>query len=197
MDPFQLLKKDHRLVEDLFKKIEKSDDSKKEELFSQLKNELETHTRIEETIFYPALKKQKEAKDIILEALEEHKGAKTLLREISELSGDDEKWDAKLTVLKESIEHHVEEEEGEMFKKARGVLSKEELEDLGERMQADKENGSAQPARTNSRGSGQTSKQRSTSRSKSGSFSGTNVSRKRSPGSSRTKNGRSTRGSKR
>lgn len=195
MDPFQLLKKDHRLVEDLFKKIEKSDDSKKEELFSQLKNELETHTRIEETIFYPALKKQKEAKDTILEALEEHKGAKTLLREISRLSPDDETWDAKLTVLKENIEHHVEEEEGEMFKKARGVLPKEELDDLGERMQTEKENGSEQPSLEDSR-AGRNSNRSQTSRSKSQSQSGR--ADKSSGGTGRTNSSRAgTRASKR
>lgn len=195
MDPFQLLKKDHRLVEDLFKKIEKSDDSKKEELFSRLKNELATHTRIEETIFYPALKKQKEAKDTILEALEEHKGAKTLLREISQLSADDETWDAKLTVLKENIEHHVEEEEGEMFKRARGVLPKEELDDLGERMLAEKEIGSVETSPKDSRAR-QNSKRSQASRSKAEPQSGRGA--KNSGSNGRTKNSRGgTRASKR
>lgn len=165
MDPFQLLKKDHRLVEELFKKIEKSADSKKEDLFSELKNELDTHTRIEETIFYPALKKQEETKETVLEALEEHKGAKTLLQEISESSVEDETWDAKIKVLKEQIEHHVEEEEGEMFKKARAAFSQDELDDLGDQLQAEKENISGEGAST--RSSARVSAKRSSATSKS------------------------------
>lgn len=137
MDPFELLKKDHKKVADLLKKLDKteeSDASTREELFGQLKNELETHTQIEETIFYPALEDNEQTKDITLEAYEEHNVVKTLLQELDETSKDDENWGAKLTVLKENVEHHVEEEEGEMFSKAKKILNKDEREALGDRI---------------------------------------------------------------
>jgi hypothetical protein len=137
VDPFELLKKDHKKVSGLLKQLDKteeSDASNREELFSQLKNELETHTQIEETIFYPALEDHEETKDITLEAYEEHNVVKTLLQELEETSKDDETWSAKFSVLKENVEHHVEEEEGEMFSKVKKALNKDEIESLGDRI---------------------------------------------------------------
>ncbi len=137
MDPFELLKKDHKKVSGLLKQLDKteeSDASTREELFDQLKNELETHTQIEETIFYPALEGPEETKDITLEAYEEHNVVKTLLQELQETSKDDETWGAKFSVLKENVEHHVEEEEGEMFNKAKKALDRDQLESLGDRI---------------------------------------------------------------
>lgn len=137
MDPFELLKKDHKKVSDLLKRLDKteeSDASTREELFAQVKNELETHTQIEETIFYPALEQHQETKDITLEAYEEHNVVKTILQELEDTEKDDETWGAKLTVLKENVEHHVEEEEGEMFSKAKKALDKDEREELGDRI---------------------------------------------------------------
>jgi hypothetical protein len=84
------------------------------------------------------LKEAEETHDITLEAYEEHNVVKTLLAELDVLPKDDETWEAKLTVLKENVEHHVEEEEGEMFKKARKVLSTEQIEALGARLEAAK-----------------------------------------------------------
>jgi iron-sulfur cluster repair protein YtfE (RIC family) len=130
MDFFDILKKDHRKVSDLFKQIEKLDEDetqKCEQLFAQLKSNLEAHTQLEETIVYPALQEKEETREIILESREEHEVVKTLLQELDQDSDGDEVWDAKLTVLKENVEHHVEEEEGEMFKKAKKALSKEEI----------------------------------------------------------------------
>jgi hypothetical protein len=137
VDPFKLLKKDHKKVSGLLKQLEKTeeqDSSERGQLFQQVKNELEVHTRIEETIFYPALKEDEETKDIAMEAYEEHAAVKRLLEEMSELDTSDEQWTAKCTVLKENVEHHVEEEEGEMFKKAKSSLESEELERLGDEM---------------------------------------------------------------
>jgi len=85
------------------------------------------------------LRNRKATHDIALEAVEEHAIVKELLAELDELPKDDESWGAKLKVLKENVEHHVEEEEGEMFKKARQVLSDDELESLGSRMEKAKE----------------------------------------------------------
>jgi hypothetical protein len=142
MDAFELLKKDHEKVSGIFEKLEPTTErgvKTREELFAQLKQELEIHAQIEEQIFYPALKQAQETRDITLEAYEEHHVIKELLAELDELAKDDETWGAKLTVLKENVEHHVEEEEGEMFKGARKVLSGEQIEELGARMEAAKQ----------------------------------------------------------
>jgi iron-sulfur cluster repair protein YtfE (RIC family) len=141
MNAFELLKQDHKKVSGIFEKLEPTTErgvKTREELFAQLKQELDIHARIEETIFYPAIKEAKETKDITLEAYEEHNVVKQLLAELDELSKDDETWGAKLKVLKENVEHHVEEEEEEMFPSAREVLSPEQIEDLGTRMEASK-----------------------------------------------------------
>lgn len=141
MDAFELLKKDHEKVSGIFEKLEPTTErgaKTREELFAQLKQELDIHSQIEEQILYPVLKEAKETHDITLEAFEEHNVVKQLLAELDELPKDAETWGAKLTVLKENVEHHVEEEEGEMFKKARKVLSSEQIEDLGTRLEAAK-----------------------------------------------------------
>jgi hemerythrin superfamily protein len=138
MNAFQLLKEDHKKVAGIFEKLEPTTErgvKTREELFTQLKNELDVHARIEETIFYPALRDADETHDIILEGYEEHKVVKGLLAELDKLPKDDEKWGAKLKVLQENVEHHVEEEEGEMFKGARKVLSEEQAEQLGFRLE--------------------------------------------------------------
>ncbi|HYJ46502.1 MAG TPA: hemerythrin domain-containing protein [Pyrinomonadaceae bacterium] len=141
MDAFELMKKDHEKVSGIFEKLEPTTErgvKTREELFTQLKTELEIHAQIEEQIFYPAIKEAEETHDITLEAFEEHAVVKQLLSELEELSKDDETWGAKLKVLQENVEHHVEEEEGEMFKSARKVLSREQIEALGARMEAAK-----------------------------------------------------------
>ncbi|MEP6475906.1 MAG: hemerythrin domain-containing protein [Actinomycetota bacterium] len=142
MDAVQLLKDDHdkvkKILEDLDTTTERGVKTR-EELFTKVKRELEVHESIEEEIFYPALKEHPKAKDIVLEGYEEHHVVDLLMGEIADLPFDDEKWGAKCTVMKENVEHHIEEEEGDMFKKARDVFSKEELDDLGTRMQARKE----------------------------------------------------------
>ena len=146
MNAFTLLKADHKKVAGIFEKLEPTTErgvKTREELFAQLKNELDIHARIEEEIFYPALKEADETHDVVLEGYEEHAVVKRLLSELDELSKDDETWGAKLKVLQENVEHHVEEEEGEMFPKARKVLSAEEVEALGERLEAARAAGKA------------------------------------------------------
>lgn len=142
MDVFELLKKDHEKVSGIFEKLDATTErgvKTREELFTQLKQELDVHTRIEEEIFYPVLKEAKETEDLTLEAYEEHNVVKQLLSELDALPKDDETWGAKLTVLKENVEHHVEEEEGELFDGAKEVLSQEQIEELGARMEASKQ----------------------------------------------------------
>jgi hypothetical protein len=150
MDAFELLKSDHEKVAGILEKIEGTTEralKTREELFTQLKTELDIHAAIEEKIFYPVLEKAEESRDITLEAFEEHRLVKQLLGELESGSKDDETWTAKFTVLKENIEHHVEEEEGEMFKQARKVLSKAEIEELGTRMEKAKGEQKAAAAR--------------------------------------------------
>lgn len=150
MDAFTLLKTDHKTVAGLMDKIEKTTEravKTRDELFAQLKSELDIHAEIEEKILYPVLEKADETHDISLEAYEEHRIVKQLLSELDSEPKDAEEWTAKFTVLKENVEHHVEEEEGEMFKKARKVLSEEEIEELGARLEEAKGKGKAAGAR--------------------------------------------------
>ncbi|HEY7319445.1 MAG TPA: hemerythrin domain-containing protein [Candidatus Binatia bacterium] len=141
MNALELLKTDHQKVKELLKKAEGSKNEKQQrQLFDQIKAELETHAHIEETIFYPAVAKNEELKDMALESLEEHKQVKTLLREMENLSSDSEKFGPKLKVLTENVEHHaVEEEEGKMFPKVRKFMKSSELEELGQELEAAKE----------------------------------------------------------
>jgi hemerythrin HHE cation binding domain-containing protein len=111
----------------------------RQELFAKVRQELEVHEAIEEEIFYPALKEHPKAKELVLEAYEEHHVVDTVMAEIAVVPFEDETWGAKLTVMKENVEHHIEEEEGEMFKQARQVFSTEELKELGDRMRARKD----------------------------------------------------------
>ena len=151
MNAFDLLKADHKKVADILEKLDATSEralKTREELFTKLKRELDVHSRIEETVFYPVLEEADETHEITLEALEEHALVKQLLEELQALAKDDEQWTAKFTVLKENVEHHVEEEEGEMFKKARKVLSEEAIETLGTRMErakGEQEKASAAP----------------------------------------------------
>jgi len=140
MNALELLKEDHQKVKELFEQAEQAEDQKaKRKLFDEIQSELETHARIEETVFYPAMEKHEELKDMVLESIEEHKQIKTLLREIDNLKSDSEKFEPKLSVLMENVEHHAEEEEeGKMFPKIREILSEKDLDSLGEELEAAK-----------------------------------------------------------
>jgi len=139
MDAFNLLKADHRKVEELFSQLESASGQAKMRVFEQIKMELDLHTHIEEKIFYPALEKPKQTHDLTLEAYEEHDVVKKLLQELSRARTPNEEWEAKAKVLQENVEHHVEEEENELFEKAEAALSEEQIEALGEEMEAEKE----------------------------------------------------------
>ncbi|HVF58018.1 MAG TPA: hemerythrin domain-containing protein [Pyrinomonadaceae bacterium] len=142
MNAFQLLKEDHKKVSGIFDQLEPTTEravKTRQELFAKLKQELDIHTHIEETIFYPAIRQEAETREMVLEGFEEHHVVKMLLRELEEMAVDTEQWAAKLKVLKENVEHHVEEEEEEMFKSTREVLSRQQIDDLGERMQEEKQ----------------------------------------------------------
>src|ERR1051325_9885437 len=139
MDAFSLLKADHRKVAELFEELESAGGKQKLVVFDQIKMELELHTHIEEKIFYPAVEEPKETHDLTLEAYQEHDVVKQLLKELSGAKSANDEWEARAKALQENVEHHVDEEENELFKKARKMLSSQELETLGEEMQAEKD----------------------------------------------------------
>jgi hypothetical protein len=137
MNAFQLLKEDHQTVDSIMQQIEPTTERAEKtrtELYARLREELDIHTKIEESIFYPSIKQAAETREIVLEGFEEHHVVKMLLKELDSMPVDTEQWKAKFTVLKENVEHHVEEEEGEMFQKAREVLDEEQIDQLGEQM---------------------------------------------------------------
>ncbi|HJV36135.1 hemerythrin domain-containing protein [Geomonas sp.] len=124
---FDLLKQDHEKVRYLFDRIEKSGrkaTASLEKLFAELEEDLEIHMDGEERFFYPALEQHEEARDQVLESYEEHMVAKTMLGTFKSLAVDDERWSAKLKVLATMVEHHLKEEETEVFKVARKVLER-------------------------------------------------------------------------
>ena len=135
MDAITLLKNDHRKVEKIFSELEKGNGNR-EQLFKELANELTVHAEIEEKLFYPAAKDVEPTKDLVLEAYEEHKQVKMVLGDLEKADKKTEHWMAGLKVLMEDVQHHVKEEEGELFPKVKDkILSKQQLEDLGSRME--------------------------------------------------------------
>ncbi len=130
------LKKDHKKIQDLTHEIEKilegKSEGNKEILFSQLRQELITHSGAEEQTCYKELITNEKSKDIVKEGLEEHAIITTLLEQMSIISCDSDKWKAKFSVLKEQIEHHIKEEEGKMFKQAEAVINSEQSDKIKE-----------------------------------------------------------------
>src|SRR6476660_5694136 len=125
MDALTLLKDDHQKMRKLLSELESTTErgvKTREDLYAQIKSELTVHEIIEEEIFYPALRDHPKAKDIVLEGYEEHHVVDLLLGELDATPYDDESWGPKAKVMMENIEHHIEEEEGEMFKDARQVF---------------------------------------------------------------------------
>jgi hemerythrin-like domain-containing protein len=137
MNALTLLKTDHDKVKRLLGELEKTTErgvKTRTELFATIKGEMTVHESIEEEIFYPALMEMAKTREITLEGYEEHHVVDLLMGELEDLDVDDESWGAKATVMKENIEHHIEEEEGDMFPKTRQVFEDAELDELGDRM---------------------------------------------------------------
>lgn len=149
-DATELLKADHDRVDKLFQKVKANEDGNNKDVFQQIKQELEIHTHVEEQIFYPNLLENgdEELQKIVREGLEEHGQVKTLLTEMDSMSGDDEEFKAKLQVMMENVEHHVQEEEGEMFPLVREQLDEEMLVRLGSLMTAEKARVGGESARS-------------------------------------------------
>jgi hemerythrin-like domain-containing protein len=144
MDVYEILKEDHQTVAQLLKKLDKSsaesaeEAEERERVFLELKTELTLHAYIEELLFYPLLKDKQESKETTLEAYEEHRLVKSLLEELDNMAKDSEEWIGKFRVLKENVEHHVEEEEGELFAEASQVLTAEDAVAIGARIATEK-----------------------------------------------------------
>ncbi|HVF21268.1 MAG TPA: hemerythrin domain-containing protein [Mycobacteriales bacterium] len=141
-DAIVVLKNDHKTVEKLFKQYEKLGDkayTAKREVVDQIITELSIHASIEEQYFYPAVRKETEdILDVVLEGLEEHHIVKWTLSELADLSPEEERFDPKVKVLIESVRHHVEEEEGEMFPKVREAMGRKALQELGDTLEQGK-----------------------------------------------------------
>ena len=139
----EMLLEDHRKVKKLFEEFERAqEDHVKEQIVENTLHELEVHAALEEEIFYPAAEEQIGEKDSIDEAREEHHVVKLLIGELKKMSADDDRYDAKYTVLAESVKHHIEEEESELFPKLQGKLNAEEV---GAEMETRKEQLERQP----------------------------------------------------
>jgi hemerythrin-like domain-containing protein len=134
---------DHKNVRQLLKMLESAEEGDERlELFSQIENELKVHTQIEEEVFYPAFHQAAEGeKDehLYYEAVEEHHVVDMVLPEIKDTDENSEEFAAKAKVLKDLVEHHIEEEEGEMFPKARKLMDTSELKDLGQQLEQRKQ----------------------------------------------------------
>ena len=143
-DAITLLKEDHKKVRGLLSQLEKTTErgaARRAKLLKQIEGEIKVHTTIEEEIFYPAYRdavRKKDDRELYQEALEEHHVVDLVLPELKDADPAGEVFGAKAKVLKELIEHHAEEEEKEMFPKARKVLGAAELRDLGARMESRK-----------------------------------------------------------
>ncbi|HET9599865.1 MAG TPA: hemerythrin domain-containing protein [Anaeromyxobacteraceae bacterium] len=137
MHAIELLEGQHREVEEMFEQFEAAGErarARKEQLCRKIGDALAIHAAIEEKIFYPATKSSR-TEDELREAVEEHLAAKRVIADLLDTEVADEQFDAKMKVLKEMIEHHVQEEEGELFPMARKQLGSQRLEELGEEME--------------------------------------------------------------
>lgn len=138
MDAIALLKNDHQTVKGLFEKFESAGDraqKSKRKIVDKIIEELSVHAAIEEEVFYPAVREAAgETEDMVLESLEEHHLVKFALWELERADPQDERFDAKVTVLIENVRHHIKEEENDLFKRVRKSVPRSELEQLAEQM---------------------------------------------------------------
>ena len=149
MDAITLLKEDHSTVKDLFRRFESAGDNAveaKRDIVDRIIEELSVHSAIEEQLFYPAVRSAvAHAEDDVLESLEEHHIVKWTLSELEGMDPQDERFEAKVTVLIESVRHHIDEEEGKMFPKVRKAVGRKDLQELGEQMQEAKQAAPTRP----------------------------------------------------
>jgi hemerythrin superfamily protein len=151
MNAIALLKEDHEQVMDIFDQLESLDDTEEDTtaatLFTQLKQALTKHTEIEEKVFYPALEEFDETRDRIEEAYREHQEVDQMLTDLSEKSEDDEDFLDRISELRDKVEHHVDEEENEIFPEAERLCEESQLEEMGQKMDQMKKGKSARASK--------------------------------------------------
>ncbi len=149
MDAIVLLRDDHKTVEKLFKRFEKTGDedvAERQSIVDEVIEELTVHAWIEERIFYPAAREAApETTDHILESIEEHHAVVWMLSELKNMDPADERFKAKMSVLMENVRHHVEEEEQEWFPDVRKAMGRNRLTELGDQIEAEKNNAPRDP----------------------------------------------------
>jgi hemerythrin-like domain-containing protein len=178
----EMLREDHHKVKNLFEEFKHAEEKQaKEQIVENTLRELEVHAALEEEIFYPAAEKQVDEKESMDEAREEHHVVKLLIGELGKMTAGDERYDAKYTVLAESVKHHIEEEESELFPKLEGKLDAEEL---GAEMETRKQELQQQPHKR-ARTSGSRSKTRAGRRKRRQTSLKANKSRARKTGKQR------------
>ena len=135
MNALDLIKEDHKRLKKLLEQTLEAEGGEREERMDHLRTELVAHERIEEEVLYPRLRDEKKTRESVLEGYEEHHVADVILDELLDVPPETDLWKAKVKVLKENVEHHMDEEESELFKKAKAVLDRDELNRLGDRME--------------------------------------------------------------
>jgi hypothetical protein len=136
-DAIALLKQDHKTMRELLAKLEEAEGRERETTLKRIEHELKVHTKIEEDIFYPAFREAAEKEDdtkLYFEALEEHHVVDMVLPEIKDTDIDADEFPAKAKVLKDLVEHHAEEEETEMFPRAKKLMDRAQLMELGQQL---------------------------------------------------------------
>ena len=139
MNALDLLTDDHQKVKKLFEQAQQiQDNQQKKEMFDKIDMELAIHADIEETIFYPALEQHDVFKEMVREARQEHENVEQLLLEIEDLATEDTDFSSQIQELEKTVDHHVAEEEGEMFPKIREIFDEGTLEGLGKKLESAK-----------------------------------------------------------
>jgi hemerythrin-like domain-containing protein len=149
MDIYSLMKKDHQEVASLFRRLQAAEgfSETSEQLFAQLREEIEFHTHAEERVFYPALREAEGTQELVEEAVDDHELIRELLDELATSHMGDEAWNEKLEVLEEHVEEHVEEEESDLFDVARQLFNAEQAVELAQRWQTAKQERMARHAK--------------------------------------------------
>ena len=149
MDIYSLIKKDHQEVASLFRRLQAAEgfSETSEQLFAQLREEIELHTHAEERVFYPALREAEGTQELVEEAVDDHELIRELLDELAMSHMGDEAWNEKLEVLEEHVEEHVEEEEIDIFNVAHQLFNAEQVIELAQRWQTAKQERMARHAK--------------------------------------------------
>jgi hemerythrin superfamily protein len=149
VDIYSLIKKDHQEIANLFRRLKAAEgfSETSEQLFAQLREDLELHAHAEERVWYPPLQEAEGTQELVEEALDDHELVRDLLDELAASRMDDEAWNEKLEVLEEHVENHVEDEEGGIFDVARQLFSAEQAAELAQCWQTAKQEHMARHAK--------------------------------------------------